>query len=106
MSKPSLLIEAHNLINGDRQLEYGNPSNTFIAIASQWNMYLNQKYGTKARISPEDVCWMMSDLKKVRQMQKQKRDNLVDAAGYIGLIGVLKDGLETVTHTAKPDGEL
>jgi len=32
------------------------------------------------------VCWMMVLLKASRQMNAPKRDNLVDAAGYIGLI--------------------
>lgn len=86
----SLLIAAHNLINGDRQDEYGDPDIGFENIARQWTLYINQKYGHLLRLSAEDVCWMMSDLKKVRHMHKPKRDNLIDAAGYIGLIDKLK----------------
>lgn len=86
MSTKPLLIQAHAVINGERKKTYGDGTNGMQGVAEQWWLYLNQKYGIEFRLSPEDVCWMMADLKKYRQMHKSKRDNVLDAAGYIGLI--------------------
>lgn len=82
----SILEEAQTIIWGDREQTYGAPSKNLEKIAQQWSLYLEQLYDVKIPICAEDVCWMMADLKKVRQMNVSKRDNLVDAAGYIGLI--------------------
>lgn len=82
-----LLLEAHTIINGERKKTYGDGTNGMQGVAAQWTLYLQQKYGDNfVSISAEDVCWMMADLKKYRQMHKSKRDNVLDAAGYIGLI--------------------
>lgn len=82
-----LLLEAHAVINGERKKTYGDGTNGMQGVADQWTLYLNQKYGGGfIYITAEDVCWMMADLKKYRQMHKSKRDNVLDAAGYIGLI--------------------
>lgn len=90
--KTPLLLEAHKVITGERMKTYGPASNGMQGIADQWNLYIEQKYGMKddggfpGFLTAEDVCWMMADLKKFRQMHKSKRDNVLDAAGYIGLI--------------------
>lgn len=87
-----LLLEAHAVINGERKETYGDGTNGMAGVAEQWSLYLQQKYeiigkdGYLLHLSPEDICWMMADLKKYRQMHKSKRDNVLDAAGYIGLI--------------------
>jgi len=82
----SVMVEAEKIIYGDREETYGHPTKNLLHIAQQWNKYLHQKYGTPGNITIEDVCWMMVDLKKCRQMNAPKRDNLVDAIGYLGLI--------------------
>ena len=82
----TVFAEAEEIIYGDREQTYGHPAKNLKHIARQWNMYLHQKYGVASCITVEDVCWMMVDLKKTRQMNSAKRDNLVDAIGYIGLI--------------------
>jgi hypothetical protein len=84
--KKPLLIEANDIIKGDRKKMYGHPANGLLRIAQQWTLYLNQKYGIDVHITCPDVCWMMADLKKVRAMHASLRDNTLDAAGYIGLI--------------------
>lgn len=90
--KKPLLLEAHDIINGERREMYGSPANGMQKIADQWSLYLNQKYGIingtnkTFELTAEDACWMMSDVKKVRQAHNSKRDNVLDAAGYIGLI--------------------
>lgn len=84
----TILDEAQDIIWGDREKTYGEPDVNLRRIAEMWNAYLHAKsLGTEGvRISAEDVCWMMMMLKAARQMNAPKRDNLVDAAGYIGLI--------------------
>jgi hypothetical protein len=86
IKKKPLLLEAHDIINGERQKMYGHPANGLRRIAQQWNLYLDQKYGLDMQLTAQDVCWMMSDLKKARAMHAGTRDNILDAAGYIGLI--------------------
>lgn len=92
VKKKPLLIEAHDVINGARREMYGDAANGMQGVADQWTLYLRQKYGADNRdgfsiqLTAEDACWMMADVKKFRQMHKSRRDNVLDAAGYIGLI--------------------
>jgi len=87
----SILDEAKDIIWGDREKTYGEPDVNLKRIATLWNAFLVSRYkhgytGEPYEITSEDVCWMMVLLKASRQMNAPKRDNLVDAAGYIGLI--------------------
>lgn len=82
----NILREAETIIYGDREATYGHPAKNLESIARFWTGYLKQKYGLEAPLSPEDVCWMMALLKMSRQMNSHKRDNLIDAAGYLALI--------------------
>lgn len=81
----NILEEAQKIIYGDREQTYGKPDANLKRIADLWEVYLLSKPETLP-ITPEDVCWMMVLLKMARQMNADKRDNLVDAAGYIALI--------------------
>lgn len=87
-----LLAEALEIINGERQQQYGKPENTFGIIADFWNTYLADKICSDNCITPKDVAVMMTLLKIAREANGAgKRDNLVDAAGYIGLAGDMQD---------------
>ncbi len=77
----TVLNEALKLINAQRQDEYGPPSASFGRIAAMWGAYLGQP------ISCRDVACLMALLKLAREAHAHKEDNLVDAAGYIGLAG-------------------
>ena len=84
---PSILNDANDIIWGDREKTYGTPDVNLKRIATLWNAYMSAKAQSNSTIiEPEDVCWMMVLLKASRQMNTPKRDNLIDAAGYIGLI--------------------
>lgn len=86
-SNDSVLQEAQKIIYGDREQTYGRPDLNLNRIAALWETYLHEKYlGNIAVITAEDVCWMMTLMKCARQMNAPKRDNLVDACGYISLI--------------------
>jgi hypothetical protein len=89
--EPNVFEEAFDIVYGDREQTYGHPAKNLENIADQWGLYLHQKYGVTLELSAEDVCWMMADLKKCRQLNTHKRDNVVDAIGYIGLVQRIED---------------
>lgn len=90
----SVLQEAQKIIYGDREQTYGRPDVNLHRIAALWDTYLQEKYlGNIDKITAEDVCWMMVLMKCARQMNAPKRDNLVDACGYISLIERIENAL-------------
>lgn len=92
----NILEEAEMIIYGDREKTYGHPSVNLERIAGLWQAYIEAKIvdGSSFLMTPEDVSWMMVLLKSARQMNENKRDNLVDAVGYIALIERIQDGSE------------
>ena len=81
-----ILKEAHALINGERQGDYGRPAESFARIAALWSAYLGRP--TSAR----DVALCMALLKLSRESHHHKHDNLLDAAGYIALASDMEGG--------------
>jgi len=73
----SLLDEAYNLVTGDRQESYDHPARNFDRIARLWSVALDKD------ITAEDVATCMILVKIARQLHAPKRDNLVDAVGYL-----------------------
>jgi len=83
--RTEILTEADNLINGDRQKDYGTPQENFGAIAAMWSAYLGHD------VSPTDVCHLMVLLKIARLRNGPHVDSSVDACGYTALGGELGD---------------
>lgn len=77
----SEMKEALGLVYGDRQGDYGTPRENYNGIARVWSGILFQIL--KRDITPEEAALMMVGLKLQRQAMKHKRDNLVDAHGYL-----------------------
>lgn len=77
---PTVLQEADALIHGDRQAAYGHPRTNLERVGRLWSEVLG------STVTAEQVCLCMALLKVSRHVNKAKRDNLVDAAGYIALI--------------------
>ena len=77
----SILDEAKGIINGERQDVYGSPEDSFALIAEYWSSYLEKT------VVSGDVAMMMVLFKLARESHQHKRDNLVDAAGYLGILG-------------------
>ena len=75
----SILVEAHQLVNGDRQASYGSPAENFSRIADLWSAYLGKA------VTAKDVAICMALLKLAREANRHKVDNLLDAVGYIAL---------------------
>lgn len=88
----SVLEEAHDLVNGDRQQSYGAASESFERIADFWHAYLKTKLKDTEHISAKDVASMMILMKVSRSVTSDKRDNWVDIAGYAELGSKLEDG--------------
>jgi hypothetical protein len=72
----TVLEEAQRLVYGDRGLDYGHPLDECCRIASLWSIIL------KAKVKPEQVPLCMVAMKISREMNRRKRDNAVDIAGY------------------------
>ena len=81
----AVLAEAGKVINGERQDAYGNPEDSFAEIGTLWGWYLGRP------LSPSDVAMMMVLLKFAREKNQRKRDNVVDACGYLALYADIVD---------------
>jgi hypothetical protein len=69
--------EAIGLVTGDRQASYGHPYINFKETADLWSVVLG------IDVTPEQVGLCMVLLKVARELHVPKRDNLVDAIGYL-----------------------
>jgi len=77
----SILTEAHGLVHGDRQATYGHPAVDFARTAALANVLLAHRLDTD--LAPEDVAMFLVCVKLSRECHEHKRDNLVDACGYL-----------------------
>lgn len=85
MLRSEVLAEANRLITGERNNQYGEPTQDFTRTARMWSAYLG------INVKPHDVAALMALLKLSRiAWQPEKRDSWVDLAGYAGC------GYETV----------
>lgn len=90
-----VLEEAMEIINGERQDVYGSPEDSFALIGRYWGAYLFSKgYDMKAHpcgpdevlvVEAGEVAMMMTLFKIAREANQHKRDNIIDAAGYLGI---------------------
>ena len=85
--KPDILKEAHDIINGERQDQYGNPEDSFETIADLWNAYLYNRFHDRAiALNALDIPHLMTLFKIARMLgQGNKRDNYTDAIGYLAI---------------------
>ena len=79
----NLLLEAEKLIHNDRAKSYGSFSDNMGKISSLFSAM------TGKQLTKEECTWFLICLKLARENAKHKRDNLVDAAGYIALLDEL-----------------
>lgn len=90
--KIPLLHQAENLINGNRQQEYGDKLANFAQIAMLWQGTLARKLRVNVAITPEDVALCMMQVKIARlSFSPDHNDSLLDVAGYAGCMDKLQD---------------
>ena len=78
-------------IISERGINYGDPSESFTQIAEIWTTLLRSQLAPGQRLSASDVGLLMASLKIVRQSNTHKRDNLVDAIGYLTIVSRLEE---------------
>jgi len=76
----TILDEAAKLVDGERNVDYGDPIDNMTQIADLWNTYIG--LAGDIAINARDVTMMMILIKVARDTTSHKRDNLIDIAGY------------------------
>ena len=89
------LQQAIDIINGERQDVYGSPEDSFSLISDYWTTYLRSRSPEIANagfcLFAEDVAMMMVLFKIAREANQHKRDNIIDAAGYLGIYADMQE---------------
>jgi hypothetical protein len=85
----TILEEAQRLVHGDRQDDYGHPLDDFTKTGLIWTACLIDKLKPDAVVDAEDVALMMVGVKISRQVNRPKRDNLVDGSGYFATLDMV-----------------
>jgi len=80
--------EAKTLITNDRQSTYGHPLDDFSKTALIWQAILG------VPVTPEQVALCMVGVKISREVHMPKRDNIVDAVGYLGTLTMIQEERE------------
>lgn len=96
----SILTEAQGLVHGPRQEAYGHPANDFSRTAALASILLAGKL--KEDLGPEDVALFMVCVKLSREVNAHKRDNLVDAAGYLETLNMVHAYMASVRSKDAP----
>lgn len=93
----NILQEAEKAVYGDREADYGSVLENFTTVAKLWSVV------AKVELTPEQVGLMMVQLKVARQMNKAKRDNLVDGAGYFATLEKMEEERKVTAGKSKID---
>ena len=82
--RTEILADANEILNGDREAEYGKPEDNFKRIAELWSVVL------ETEVEPYQVALCMALLKAARLVNTpMHKDSYVDMAGYVALAGEL-----------------
>lgn len=85
-----LMAEAWGLTTGDRNAQYGRAEDVFEEYAMAWTAVLRARLKPGEAVSAADVAIMMTMLKILRETRVAKRDNVVDAHGYLSLLARIR----------------
>jgi len=89
----SIFEEADRLVHGARHDDYGHPFHDFGRAGLIWHAVLRDHYDKSPEepIPPELVSLCMVGLKISREINRPKRDNRVDGAGYFGTLQIVSE---------------
>ena len=90
ITREYILREAARIVCGDRNKQYGEPEDSFRAIAEFWGTYVREicvSTGADVCINAADVAMMMVLLKVARTFGGTKADTYIDIAGYAACAG-------------------
>lgn len=73
----TILQEAANLTSGDRNADYGHPHHDWTVAGQLWSLVIG------VPVTAKQACLCMALMKIRREINKPKRDNIVDACGYL-----------------------
>lgn len=95
-TRTGILAQASQIVNGERDKEYGSPEDNFQRIADLWTAYIGFDFG----LTGADVAVMMALVKiaRIRGNRPGSLDSWVDLAGYAACGG------EIATET-EPEGQ-
>ncbi len=79
-TRQSILTEAQGLVHGVRNEAYGHPADDYARTAGMFSSLLAHKL--KEPLTPQEAIMFMICVKLSRQVNRPKRDNAVDGAGY------------------------
>jgi len=97
--KRSILMEAEEIINGQRRKDYGSVTESFENVGNLWSEYLQRHMNANLisdgysfiNLKGEDVANLMILMKISRAQNGFHRDSYVDIAGYAGCVEKLQD---------------
>lgn len=90
----SICVEADRLVSVDRAADYGHPEQDFSRTVGAFNSLT----GHKLTVS-QGILFMVC-VKLSRECNKSKRDNRVDAVGYIKLLDMVTKNEDPRQHPA------
>ena len=89
-NNPDILTQVDGIIS-ERGRNYGDPRESFCQIAEIWTTLLRSQLAPGQRVSASDVGLLMAALKIVREANMHKRDNLIDAVGYLTIVARINE---------------
>jgi hypothetical protein len=87
----NVLEEANRLVSNDRGPDYGHPYDDFSRAAKIWSAVLG------IEVTPEQVGLCQIGTKIAREVNKPKRDNKTDIAGYARCLELIEERRERRT---------
>lgn len=86
----TVCAEADRLVSGDRRSTYGHPYDNFTDTAALWTVMLREKLQPGYSVDAVDVALCMTQVKMAREAHHAKRDNVVDACGYLKCLDLVR----------------
>ena len=81
----SILDEALSIVHGSRQSSYGHPFDDFTRTGRMWGAILGID-----EVPPDKVALCLIAVKISREVNRPKRDNRVDMAGYAEALDLVR----------------